>query len=89
MHTDISMMSNMHTDISMMSYQSYSVELEIKDTTESDISASYLDILLNADSSGRLISTLSLHDKFDESNFAIVNFLFLCNVTCSGHPSKY
>jgi hypothetical protein len=28
-------------------------ELEIKDITESDISASYLDILLNIDSNGR------------------------------------
>jgi hypothetical protein len=32
----------------------YPDELEIKDTTESDKSASYLDILLNIDSNGRL-----------------------------------
>jgi hypothetical protein len=36
----------------------YPNELEIKDTTESDKSASYLDILLSVDSSGRLITSL-------------------------------
>jgi hypothetical protein len=59
--------STIHTDTSMMSYQSliivftfmsirkkYLDELEIKDTTESDISASYLDILLNIISNDRL-----------------------------------
>ena len=53
----------------------YPDELEIKDTTESDKSASYLDILLNIDSNGRL--TTSLHDKRADFNFAIVNFSFL------------
>jgi hypothetical protein len=51
----------------------YPDELEIKDTTESDKSASYLDILFNMDSSGRL--TTSLYDF----EFAIVNFSFLCS----------
>ena len=36
----------------------YSEELDIKDTTESDRSASYLDILLNIDSNGKLTTTL-------------------------------
>jgi hypothetical protein len=52
-------------------------ELEIKDATESDESASYLDILLNIDPSGRL--TTSLYDKGDDFDFAIVNFPFLCS----------
>jgi hypothetical protein len=52
-------------------------ELEIKDTTESDKSASYLDILLNIDTNGRL--TTSLFDKRDDFDFAIVNFPFLCS----------
>jgi hypothetical protein len=60
----------------------YPDELEIKDTTESDKSASYLYILLNIDSNGRL--TTSLYDKRDDFNFAIVNFPFLC--TCSNIP---
>jgi hypothetical protein len=57
-------------------YLIYPDELEIKDTTESDKSASYLDILLNIDSNGRL--TTSLYDKRDDFDFAIVNFPFLC-----------
>jgi hypothetical protein len=35
----------------------YPDELEIKDTTESDKSASYLEILLNIDSNGRLTTS--------------------------------
>ena len=53
----------------------YPDELHIKDITESDKSGSYLDILLNIDSSGRL--TTSLYDKRDDFYFAIVNFPFL------------
>jgi hypothetical protein len=55
----------------------YPDELEIKDTTESDKSASYLHILLSVDSNGRL--TTSLYDKRDDFDFAIVNFPFLCS----------
>jgi hypothetical protein len=36
----------------------YPDELEIKDTTESDILASYLDILIDMGSNGRLATTL-------------------------------
>jgi hypothetical protein len=53
------------------------VELEIKDSTESDKSASYLDILLNIDSNGRLKT--SLYDKRDDFDFLIVNFPFVCS----------
>jgi hypothetical protein len=58
-------------------YIVYPYELEIKDTTESDKSASYLDILLNIDSNGTL--TTSLYDKRDDFYFAIANFPFLCS----------
>jgi hypothetical protein len=69
----------------------YSDELEIKDTTESHQSASYLDILLNIDSSD--ILTTTLYDKRDEFDFAIVNFPFLCSdiplsPTCSVYISQ-
>jgi hypothetical protein len=57
----------------------YRDELEIKDTTESDKSASYLDILLYIDFNGRL--TTSLYDKRDDFDFAMVNFPFLCSNT--------
>jgi hypothetical protein len=56
----------------------YPDDLEIKDTTESDKSASYLDILLNVDSNDILYDT-SLYDKRDDLDFAIVNFPFLCS----------
>jgi hypothetical protein len=44
---------------------------------ELEISASYLDILLNIDSTGRLTTTL--YDKRDDFDFAIINFSFLCS----------
>ena len=41
----------------------YPIELKIKDTTESDMSASYLDIHLEIDSEGRLIKNETLRQK--------------------------
>jgi hypothetical protein len=52
-------------------------ELEIRDTTNTDRSASYLDLHLEIDSQGRLRTTL--YDKRDDFNFPIVNFPFICN----------
>jgi hypothetical protein len=42
---------------------------ELKDTTESFTTASYLDILLNIDAEGDL--TIQLYDKWDDFNFAV------------------
>jgi hypothetical protein len=56
----------------------YPIELEIKDTTDTDGSASYLDIQLEIDSKGRLRTKLC--DKRDDFNFPIVNFLFICSI---------
>ena len=53
----------------------YPAELEIKDTTESNTSASYLDLLLSIESDGQLRT--SLYDKRDDFNFHITNFRFL------------
>ena len=53
----------------------YPAELEIKDTTESNTSASYLDLLLSIESDGQLRT--SLYDKRDYFNFHITNFPFL------------
>ena len=50
-------------------------ELEIKDTTESNTSASYLDLLLSIGRDGQLHT--SLYDKRDDFNFHITNFPFL------------
>ena len=51
------------------------VELEIKDTTESNTSASYLDLLLSNGRDGTLHT--SIYDKPDDFNFHISNFPFL------------
>ena len=53
----------------------YPAELEIKDTMESNTSASYLDLLLSIESDGQLRT--SLYDKRDDFNFHITYFPFL------------
>ena len=53
----------------------YPADLEIKDTTESNTSASYLDLLLSIESDSQLRA--SLYDKRDDFNFHITNFPFL------------
>ena len=58
-----------------LSNQMYPPELEIKDTTESNTSASYLDLLLSIGRDGQLRT--SLYDKRDDFNFHITNFPFL------------
>ena len=55
--------------------QMYPPELEIKDTTESNTSASYLDFFLSIGRDGQLRT--SLYDKHDDFNFHITNFPFL------------
>ena len=55
--------------------QMYPAELEIKYTTESNTSASYLDLLLSISSDGQLRT--SLYDKRDDFNFHIKKFPFL------------
>ena len=55
--------------------QMYPAELEVKDTTESNTSASYFDLLLSIESDGQLRT--SLYDKRDDFNFHITNFPFL------------
>ena len=55
--------------------QMYPPELEIKDTTESNTSASFFDLLLSIGSDGHLHT--SLYDKRDDFNSHITNFPFL------------
>ena len=55
--------------------QMFPAELEIKDTTKSNASASYLDLLLSIESDGQLRTFL--YDKRDDFNFHITNFPFL------------
>ena len=55
--------------------QMYPIELEIKDTTESNPSASYLDLLLSIGMDGQLHT--SIYDKRDDFNFHVTNYPFL------------
>ena len=55
--------------------QMYPTELDIKDTAESNTSASYLDLLLSIGRDGQLCT--SLYDKRDYFNFHITNVPFL------------
>ena len=55
----------------------YPIELEIKDTTDTDRSASYLDLHLKVDSEGWFKT--KLYDKRDDFNFPNVNFPFICS----------
>ena len=55
----------------------YPIELEIKDTTDTDRSASYLDLHIEIDSERRFRT--KLYDKRDDFNFPIVNFPFICS----------
>ena len=50
----------------------YPIELEIKDTTDTDRFASYLDLHLEIDSEGLLRT--KLYDTRNDFNFPIVNF---------------
>ena len=53
----------------------YPTELEINDMTESNTSASHLDLLLSIERDGQL--RIPLYDKHDDFNFNITNFPFL------------
>ena len=55
----------------------YSIEIEIKDTSDTNRSASYLDLHLEIDSEGRLRT--KPYNKKDDFNFPIVNFPFICS----------
>ena len=68
-------LSNYNPDFENYLGQMYPPELEIKDTTESNTSASYLDLLLSIGRDGQLHT--SLYDKRDDFNFHITNFPFL------------
>jgi hypothetical protein len=59
-------------------YRIYPNDIEIKDSTDTDRSVSYLDLHLEIDSEWRLRT--KLYDKRDDFNFPIVNFPFICSI---------
>ena len=61
----------------------YLIELEIMDTTDTDMSASYLDLHLGINSEGRLRPKVC--DKRDHLKFPIVNFQFICSNIPAAH----
>jgi hypothetical protein len=54
-----------------------SIELEIRDNTDTAMSASYLEIHPNIGSKGHLIR--KHYDKRDDLNLTVVNFPFICS----------
>ena len=56
----------------------YPPELEVKETTDTASSASFLDLYLEFDDSGK-ISTKKSYDKRDDFNFKIINFPNMCS----------
>ena len=55
----------------------YVPELEIKETTDTASSASFLDLYLEFDDSGQL--STKIYDKRDDFNFKIINFPNMCS----------
>ena len=69
----------------------FPIELEIKDTTDTEMSAPYRNQHLEHNSEGRLKT--KLYDNRDDFNFPIVNFPFICSnipaapVYCNAHQT--
>ena len=61
----------------------YPIEPEIKDTTDTDSSISYIYLHLEIDSERRLGT--KLYDKRDHFNIPIVNFPFICSNIPAAH----
>jgi hypothetical protein len=55
----------------------YPPELEVKETTNTASSASFLDLYLEFDDSGQL--STKIYDKQDDFNFKIINFPNMCS----------
>ena len=55
----------------------YPPELEVKETTDTVSSASFLDLYLEFDDSGQL--STKIYDKRDDFNFKIINFPNMCS----------
>ena len=55
----------------------YPPELEVKETTDTASSASFLDLYLEFDDSGQIKT--KIYDKLDDFNFKIINFPNMCS----------
>ena len=71
---DVILLNN--TKFGGFDYRIYTIDLEIKDTTHTSMSASCLDLRLNINSEDLLRT--KLYDKRDEFNFPVVHFPSIC-----------
>ena len=55
----------------------YPPELEVKETTDTALSASFMDLYLEFDDSGQL--STKIYDTRDDINFKIINFPNMCS----------
>ena len=70
------MLSSNNPNLGDLIHRIYPKELEIKNTADTVKSASYLDLHLEIDGKGKLLT--KLYDKRDDFLFRIVNFPFIC-----------
>jgi hypothetical protein len=61
---------------SIVFYHVNKIQLEVKETTDTASSASFLDLYLEFDDSGQL--STKIYDKRDDFNFKIINFANVC-----------
>ena len=70
--------SSLSLSLSIRSFSSLCPpELEVKETTDTASSASFLDLYLEFDDSGQL--STKIYDKRDDFNFKIINFPNMCS----------
>jgi hypothetical protein len=69
----VSFIINFSTELTLI----YPPELEVKETTDTASSASFLDLYLEFDDSGQL--STKIYDKRDDFNFKIINFPNMCS----------
>jgi hypothetical protein len=69
--------ANQLRDVNTICRRSWYIELEVKETTDTASSASFLDLYLEFDDSGQL--STKIYDKRDDFNFKIINFPNMCS----------
>jgi len=72
---DVMSLNNSRIGHYLLVHRIYPKELEVKDTTDTQMSASYLDLHLEIDN-GRRLKT-KLYDKHDDFTFPMINFPFI------------
>jgi hypothetical protein len=71
------LISKLKFNANYRSYISLIYPPEVKETTDTALSASFLDLYLEFDDSGQL--STNIYDKRDDFNFKIINFPNMCS----------